>query len=72
MKNLIMSAACGLEPSQIEFFLKSLRKYYHDDIFFLVEKKDTETKKFLKIYKSNFLEVDVHKFDIQLKRYSFF
>ena len=72
MKNLIMSAACGLEPSQIEFFLKSLRKYYHDDIFFLVGKKDTETKKFLKIYKSNFLEVDVHKFDIQLKRYSFF
>ena len=72
MKNLIISAACGLDPSQIEFFLKSLRKYYDEDIFFLVRKKDTETKKFLQFYNSNFLEVDVHKFDIQLKRYSFF
>jgi hypothetical protein len=72
MKNLIISAACGLEPSQIEFFLKSLRKYYDEDIFFLVGKKDIETKKFLQLYDSNFLEIDVHKFDIQIRRYSFF
>ncbi|MDC0426424.1 hypothetical protein OAM08_00340 [Pelagibacteraceae bacterium] len=72
MKNLIMSAACGLQPSQIEFFLKSLRKYYEEEVFFLVGKKDIETKNFLKKYNCNFLEVSVHKFDIQLKRYSFF
>lgn len=39
MKNLIMSAACGLHPNQIEFFLKSLRQYYDEDIFFFSRKK---------------------------------
>ena len=50
MNNLILSAACGLKPDQIEFFLKSLRKYYHEDVFFLVGKKDFSTKEFLKTY----------------------
>ena len=44
MKNLILSAACGLEPSQIKFFLKSLRKFYSEDVFFLVGKQDYKTK----------------------------
>ena len=72
MKNLILSAACGLEPSQIKFFLKSLRKFYSEDVFFLVGKQDYKTKEFLETFKCNFLEVNIHKFDIQLKRYSFF
>tara|TARA_B110000971_G_C19923584_1_gene460423 strand:+ start:236 stop:1048 length:813 start_codon:yes stop_codon:yes gene_type:complete len=72
MNNLIISAAIGLEPKQIEFFLKSLRRHYNEDIFFLVGKKDIAIKEFLRLYKSNFLEVEIHKFDIQLKRYSFF
>ena len=72
MKNLVISAACGLEPSQIKFFLKSLRKFYNEEIFFLVGKKDYQTKKFLSDFNCNFIEVNVHKFDIQLKRYSFF
>tara|TARA_B110000971_G_scaffold191208_1_gene202688 strand:+ start:456 stop:1274 length:819 start_codon:yes stop_codon:yes gene_type:complete len=72
MNNLIISAAIGLEPTQIEFFLKSLRRYYDEDIFFLVGKKDIAVKEFLKLYKCNFLEVEIHKFDIQLKRYHFF
>ena len=72
MNNLILSAACGLQPENIEFFLKSLRKYYHEDVFFLVGKKDYSTKEFLKNYNCNFIEVNTHKFDIQLKRYDFF
>ena len=72
MKNLILSAACGLEPSQINFFLKSLRKFYNQDVFFLVGKKDFKTKQLLKNFSCNFLEVNTHKFDIQLKRYYFF
>ena len=72
MKNLILSAACGLEPSQIMFFLKSLRKFYNEDVFFLVGKNDFKTKEFLKVYNCSFLEVNIHKYDIQLKRYSFF
>ena len=39
MKNIVLSAACGLETAYIELFIKSLRKYYKDEIFFLVKKK---------------------------------
>lgn len=70
--NLVLSAACGLDPNLIEFFLKSLRMYYSDNICFLVGKKDLETKKFLKLYNADFLEIDVHKFDVQIKRYEFY
>tara|TARA_X000001036_G_scaffold179440_1_gene169940 strand:- start:2972 stop:3778 length:807 start_codon:yes stop_codon:yes gene_type:complete len=72
MKNLILSAACGLDPNQIEFFLKSLRKYYNDDVLFLVQKEDLEVKQFLKSYNCNFLEIKEHKFDVQLKRYFYY
>lgn len=72
MKNLILSAACGLDPNLIEFFLKSLRKYYKDEIYFLVGKKDEKIKEFLKKYDSKYLEIDVHKFDVQIKRYYFY
>ena len=50
MKNLILSAACGLDPTLIEFFLKSLRKYYKDEIYFLVGKKDEKIKEFLNYF----------------------
>ncbi len=72
MKNLILSAACGLDPNQIEFFLKTLRKHYKDDVIFLVQKKDLEIKQFLKNYNCNFLEINEHKFDVQLKRYFYY
>ncbi|MFL2852941.1 MAG: hypothetical protein ACJZ8J_03500 [Candidatus Pelagibacter sp.] len=72
MKNLILSAACGLDPKQIEFFLKSLRTYYKDEIFFLLKKEDIEVKNLLNEYACNFLEIDVHKFDVQVKRYNFY
>ena len=45
MKNLVISAACGLEPSQIKFFLKSLRKFYNEEIFFSSWKKRLSDKK---------------------------
>jgi len=48
MKNLILSAACGIDPKKIEFFLKSLRKYYDESIIFLIRKKDIKIKEFLK------------------------
>ena len=72
MKNLILSAACGLDHKQIEFFLKSLRTYYKDDILFLLKKEDIEVKNLLNEHACNFLEIDVHKFDVQVKRYNFY
>ena len=63
MKNLVLSAACGLDPEQIKFFLKSLRKYYEDEILFLIRKEDIEVKKLLKRHSCGFIEINVHKFD---------
>jgi hypothetical protein len=72
MKNLILSVACGLDPENIEFFFKSLRKFYLDDIFFLVGKKDHKIKKMLEKYNSEFIEINENKYDVQLKRYYYY
>ena len=72
MKNLVITAACGLEVEKVEFFLKSLRNYYNEEIFFLIGEQDSKIKELLKIYNCSFLEVSVHKTEIQLKRYQFF
>lgn len=69
MKNLILSAACGIDPKKIEFFLRSLRKYYKEDVIFLINKEDIITKKFLEDYNCQSLEISEHKFDVQNKRY---
>lgn len=72
MKNLILSAACGLDSKSIEFFLKSLRKYYKGEICFIINKGDLKIKKFLKIYNCHFVETKTHKFDVQVKRYELY
>ena len=72
MKNIVITPAVGLEFNPVEFFIKSLRKYYQDDIYFLVGPKDYDLKKKLKSYNCKFYEVNVHKYDIQLKRYKYF
>ena len=72
MKNLVLSAACGLDPELIEFFLKSLRKYYKEEIIFLIGKEDNKIREFLKKYNSNFLVINDHKYDVQIERYSYY
>ena len=72
MKNLVMSAAVGLNSEAIEFFIKSLRKFYFGDVCILVDSKDIFLKEKIKSYNCKFYEVDVNKNDIQLKRYEFY
>lgn len=72
MKNLVLSAACGIDPNLIVFFLKSLRKFFNDEIHFLVGKNDNRIKELLKIYDGKYTEINVHKFDVQIKRYYFY
>ena len=52
MKNLVITAACGLEVEKVEFFLKSLRNYYNEEIFFLIGKQDSKIKELLKIFQN--------------------
>ena len=71
-KNLVISSAFGFSPNQVGFFIKSLRKFYKDEIYFLINPNDIATKKLLNNYECKFMEVKCHKHDIQLKRYSFY
>ena len=72
MKNLILSAAFGLEINQIDFFIKSLRKYYNDDIYLLIGPNDLELKDKLSSFNCKFIVENIHKHSIQVKRYKIF
>ena len=71
-KNLILSAAFGYGVQQLELFLKSLRKFYKDDICFVVGINDLKLEEELKKYNCTTLKMNVDKRDIQLKRYEIF
>ena len=72
MKNLVLSAAFGLDLSQVELFVKSLRRYYVDDIYFLIGPSDINLKEKLKPYNCNFIIAEANKKEISTKRFKFF
>ena len=71
-KNLILSAAIGYKFNQIEFFIKSLRKFYRGSITFLIGEKDYELGKKLKEFDCEIIKIKVNKKEIQFKRYKIF
>ena len=71
-KNIVISSAFGINENGIDFFLKSLRKYYTGEIFFLIGVDDKKIRDLLISYKCNFSQIKVHKHDIQLKRYQYY
>ena len=71
-KNLILTAAVGLNFKQVEFFIRSLRKVYTDDICFIVGHNDHELKLELEKYDCTIIETHINKKKIQFKRYEIF
>lgn len=71
-KNLILSAAIGYKFYQIEFFIKSLRKFYNDSVTFLIGEKDYELELKLKEFNCEIIKIKVNKKEIQFKRYKIF
>ena len=72
LKNLVISSAFGISEQGIDFFLRSLRKHYSGEIFFLVGPSDKKIKNLLTSYNCNFSEIKMHKHDVQLKRYEYY
>lgn len=72
MKNLVMSPAVGIPESNLEVFLKTLRRYYSEDILLLIGKNDSNLKKLADKYKCLIKQISVHKHSIQMKRYELF
>ena len=66
MNNLILTTAVGYSFNKIEIFIKSLRKFYDDEIVILINKNQTELKFLLKNYRIFFLEANIKKI-MQLK-----
>ena len=71
-KNLILSAAIGYKFYQIEFFIKSLRKFYNDSVTFLIGEKDYELELKLKEFNCKIIKIKVNKKEIHFKRYKIF
>ena len=71
-RNLILSAALGYNFQQVEFFIKSLRKYYHDEVCFIIDHKNDDLEKELKKYNCNIIKTRTNKKEIQFKRYEIF
>ena len=68
-KNLILSAAIGYNFSQIEFFLKSLRKFYKDEICLIVSQNNFELEQKLKKFNCDMIKSNIDKKKIQFERY---
>ena len=71
-KNLILTTAVGYNFSQVKLFIKSLRKYYFEDVCFLIGRDDHELEKDLKEYNCNIIKTNVYRKAIQFKRYEIF
>ena len=71
-KNLILSAAIGYKFNQIEFFIKSLRKFYKGAVTFLIGVNDEELEKELKKFDCELIKIKISKKEIQFKRYKIF
>ena len=71
-KNLILTAAIGYNFQQIEFFIKTLRKYFFEEICFVIGEKDIELENGLKFYDCKIIKTNINKKKIQFKRYELF
>jgi len=71
-KNLVIAAAVGLKVDQLTLFIKSLRKYYKDDVCFIIGQNDHVVEKELKKYQTIIIKTKIYKKAIQFTRYEIF
>ena len=71
-KNSILTAAVGYNFKQIELFIKSLRKYYTDEICIIISNEDIELEKELVKNNCKIIKTKISKKEIQFKRYKIF
>ncbi|MAW17579.1 MAG: hypothetical protein CMJ01_03350 [Pelagibacteraceae bacterium] len=71
-KNLVITAAVGLKVEQLTLFIKSLRKYYQNDVCFVIGEADHELEKELIRNQIFIIKTKISKKAIQFKRYEIF
>ena len=70
--NLVLSAAVGYKFEQIEFFIKSLRKFYKEEVCIVIDGKNTEIEKKLKEYNCSTIKTKISKNETINKRNEIF
>jgi len=72
MNNLILTTAVGYNFHKIEIFIKSLRKFYDDEIVILINKNQTELKFLLNDYRILFLESNIKANNAANDRFNYY
>jgi hypothetical protein len=72
MNNLILTTAVGYNFHKIEIFIKSLRKFYDDEIVILINKNQTELKFLLNDYRIFFLESNIKANNAANDRFNYY
>ena len=67
--NLILSAAAGYNWSQLEVFIKSLRKIYSGKVVLILNNPDNELLKKLRDFGIDFLNTDIVPTESYQSRY---
>ena len=70
--NLILSAAVGYNWSQLEIFIKSLRKYYDEKVVLILNDPDSELLKKLNEFNIEFIQTDIVPKESILTRHSYY
>ena len=70
--NLVLTAAVGYDFKQIELFIRSLRKYYHDKVYIIIDKKDNFIEYAIKKFNCDVIKTSINKKDIQFQRYKIY
>jgi hypothetical protein len=70
--NLILSVAAGYNWSQLEIFVKSLRKFYREKILLILNKPNTELIKKLKNFNIDFLDTKIIPSETYQSRYQYY
>jgi hypothetical protein len=73
LKNLVLGTAIGYCWNDISIFVKSLRNYFNDDVFLLVNPiNDKKLIQKLEFYKINFIECNLSKKNFRFRYFYFF
>ena len=70
--NLILSAAVGYDFEQVEFFLKSLRKFYNQEVCLIIDYENSKFEKKLQDLNCNVIKTKINKKKIQFERYKIY
>ena len=72
MENLILTSAVGYDFTKIEVFIKSLRKFYFEEVAVLINKNQKDLKFFTDDYNVQLIETDIEAKKSYQQRFDFY